>query len=740
MKKLLVLLLVLVLACSIFASCDKKPANNNADQNPPVGDNTGEVENPTDNPTDNPSDEPADNPGGDVTDTPDDDNKEDVPPPHEHSFVVVEEKQPTCLVAGTVTLACSCGESKTEPGADATGHNMEVLFHNEATCISAGGTRYKCANCGITKTEIVKATGVHDYDENTEASRIIKCQTPNCSYVKVREFSGKYTEQIAYVFTESDLDEFYAIYDELDLLIQAAASYDPELHAYDTTSDVYAEYLVMEAKYDELYAKLEYIICQYQIAQINYHCNINNPNLEEIFEYISGVRTDLVADFYTFSEPIYNSMYREYYYYGMTEPEIMAFIFDSNAVADPEYKALVDRNNEIELEFNAIEDPTTSDRVLELYAEFVANNNLIAQKMGYSNYLEYAYESGYDRDYSYQDVQQIADYVKQYISPVYISVYNEWNTLTNFTPLTNEDIAVYYSQVRDSFFDNYESNVYLNDYIDLLAFTSNPDKMISFSDEFNSLMSEGNLFRGKYEGAYVTYLYGLDIPAAYFGEGYNSAFTVGHEFGHYMNAIYSGNQYKQSFDLLEMHSQGNEVLYLAYLNGKLETATGYELVETYNLLVLLDTIVTALAVDTFEQAVYLDYYEGAYSVEIMADGTITYDEYDLLFNSIIEDFGGRGYVNENYWRYVTIQAPCYYVSYSVSALSVLQLYPMAKDDFDTAIDAYLKLFTYVDEYENNDEYMTTEQVLEYAGLYSFTDERLYALIYDELYDERYAQP
>ena len=107
MKKLLVLLLVLVLACSIFASCDKKPAGDNADQNPPVNDNAGEVEDPTDEPADLPTDEPADNPGGDVTDTPDDDNKEDVPPPHEHSFEVVEEKQPTCLVAGTVTLVSS---------------------------------------------------------------------------------------------------------------------------------------------------------------------------------------------------------------------------------------------------------------------------------------------------------------------------------------------------------------------------------------------------------------------------------------------------------------------------------------------------------------------------------------------------------------------------------------------------------------------------------------------------------
>ena len=74
---------------------------------------------------------------------------------------------------------------------------------------------------------------------------------------------------------------------------------------------------------------------------------------------------------------------------------------------------------------------------------------------------------------------------------------------------------------------------------------------------------------------------------------------------------------------------------------------------------------------------------------------------------------------------MTITSPCYYVSYSVSALSVLQIYANAKNtSFDEAKESYLKLFTYTDV---NPE-MTTEEVLEYAGLYSFTDEDLYRLL------------
>jgi hypothetical protein len=71
---------------------------------------------------------------------------------------------------------------------------------------------------------------------------------------------------------------------------------------------------------------------------------------------------------------------------------------------------------------------------------------------------------------------------------------------------------------------------------------------------------------------------------------------------------------------------------------------------------------------------------------------------------------------------MTITSPCYYVSYSVSAISVLQLYEVAKtESFDVAKEQYLKLFTYVDE---NPE-MGMNDLLGYAGMLSFKDEQLY---------------
>ena len=710
MKKLFLLILVLALALGCFASCDMLPES--------VQDGIDSVLGMVGLGGDD-ADDTAD-------DTTDDTTDDETDAPHVHEFVT-ETKQPNCSLPGKETKTCACGVVEVNEIGEALGHNYKVVSVTEPSCNSTGGTKYKCSRCGYSYTDTTPATG-HNFGPLVESSRLIPCLNDFCSYAKLPDGNGKYNDVIVYKLTDEDLAAFDSIFAELDLIISAADAYDPALHGYAEGSATHDAYLVMEAKYEELYDVLEYVVMQQQVAQLEYYVNMNDSVKKDNFDYASQVRTDLVSRFYSFSSPIYDSMYRDYYYYGMSEEEILAFIFESDTISNPEYKALLDRNNEIELEFLEIGTPATSELVPTLYAEFVENNKKMATLMGYENYLEYAYENVYSRDYSYEDVQTIVNYVKKYLASSYLSIYGKWSSITG-SNLTDSAYATYLTYIEESFFTNYESNKAVNDYIDLLAFTSNADKNITFSDELNGLMADGNLFRGQYSGAFVTSLYGIDLPIAYFGQTYSDSFTLVHEFGHYMNEVYSGGKYSQSYDLLEMHSQGNEMLYLAYLkslNGQIPK-DGIEIVETYQLLVLLDSIMNALAVDTFEQAVYTDTYSGTYSDEIMADGVITADEYDLLYSGIIADFGGTGLMPDTYWRYMTITSPCYYVSYSVSAISVLQLYIMGSEDFDAAADAYLKLFTYVDEYELGADYMSMEDVLEYAGLYSYTDERLYKM-------------
>lgn len=741
MKKLLAILLTLVIMCVFVTSCDYLPEGIKSAVDSVVDKVTGNVDNNEDNNEDNSTDDKPEEPAhthnfenGVCTGCNEKDpnyvpphehtfengvctgcNEKDpnYVPPHEHSFEVTESTNPGCLTVGHRVYKCECGEQKEEDFGEPLGHSYQTTTVRAASCVRVGTLKHTCSRCGDNYTEEIPAKG-HNFEQSyVEASRIVTCSNNFCSYSQMPDGNGKYRDIIVYKYEESDSEAFYAVYDELAAIIAAAELYDAAKHGYAEGTALEAAYLAMEAKYEELYDIVEYIATQQQIAQIEYYMDMESAEKEENLDFISELRTELVSKFYEFSQPIYDSMYREYYYYGMSEEEINAFIFDSNAVANPEYKKLIDRNNEIELEFYDMEDPTTDEKYPELYAEFVSNNKQIALLLGYSNYLEYAYKNVYGRDYSYTDISTVEEYVKGELHSAYMSVNDKFNSLN----YTNKDLVEYSSQMTGNFFVDKSGNKTLNDYIDLMSFENG----ISFSDEFNKLMADGNLFRGQYQGAFVTSLMSLSLPIAYFGPDYSNPFTVSHEFGHYMNEIYNKGEFDQSYDLLEMHSQGNEILYLHFLKGQL-TEGGFALCEIIELLNMMSTVMASMAVDSFERAVYLDTYDGSKASVIMADGVITADEYDTLFLSILEDYGMKGEINSKYWRYVTISSPCYYVSYAISAISVLQLYSIAANDgFDVAKNAYLKLFTYTD--ENPD--MTTEEILIYAGMKSFMDKELY---------------
>ena len=649
--------------------------------------------------------------------------------PHEHNFVLSEtDSTPaTCEKDGVEVMVCSCGE-KQETATEAFGHTLKAAVFTPS-CTEPTTKTETCTRCGKKVRTKVDATG-HNYEETpSEPSRLARCLNENCGSCIWVESEGKYTETLTFSFTKDDEAALDAKYDEILALLNAADRYDPTLHAFAEEGALAEAFKIVDDKHTEYYEMVLYAVSQMQLAQIAYYCDMSNNALLETLEYMNEYYTAIVAKFYTLSRPFYDSCYREFYYQGMTDEEINSFLFDSDTVSNPEYTALKDRNNEIETSFIAMSETQQKLNVATLYAEFAENNNKMAQLMGYDNYLEYAYENVYGRDYSYEDAAQFADYVKTYLSPIFNAVYSKWD---NIAADTQASIDMYYSQVRDSFFENVDSNTLVNNYIDLLEFTSNPNKLITFSDEFNNLMGDGNMFRGDYEGAYVTTIGFANLPIAYFGAGYDNAFTIVHEFGHYMNDIYSMDvtnpNFDQSYDLLEMHSQGNELLYLCYLKDNSEfSAVAIDLIETYSLVNMLYPVLAGMTIDTFEQAIYLGTYDGLGADVIMADGKITSDEYRALYSYICEDFGSKD-VLDGYWEHgMTITSPCYYISYSASAMTVLQLYEMANTDgFDAAKDSYLKLFTYVDE---NPE-MTLDETLAYAGMLSYKSEDLYKALYD----------
>ena len=643
-----------------------------------------------------------------------------------HNFIVTSREDPTCDKDGLEKVICNLCAEKSERVIPALGHDMRDGGKTDPTCVLDGKQIYVCFKCGETTTETIDKLG-HLMADIEEVSRLVPCTRDGCGfYEPMFPETGKYTEYLTFDFGDDEKAELDAKHNEMLAILEAAEAYDPAKHAYAESGELADSYANAEKVYEEYSDLIFAAQGQYSIAMTLYYCDMDNKELENTYNDMQTYYTELVANFYSLSEPWYNSMYREFFFYGATEEEIKAFLFESNAYADPEYGALKNRNDTIELEFLAMADPALNDNVLALYEEFVANGNRMAQILGYDNYLEYAYENVYGREYTYQDISSFTEYVREYIVPIYNALYAKWDKLRTEGQY-QYDIDTFYSVVDTDFFSDYAANKMLNDYFDDtgIGFTSNPDKQFSFSDELNGLVSNGNLFRGEYGGAYVSYIIDGGFPIAYFGEGYNNTTTVAHEFGHFMNGIYNGEEYSQSFDLLETHSQGNEMLYLYYIKGEVGSRA-FELVETFQLLNMLYTVMNAVQVDCFEQAVYLNSYDGPNSDVIMADGKITADEYDLLYASLSEWLGiEEDYRVDEYWRYVTISSPCYYISYSISGINALQIYVLSNNtDFDTAMDSYLKLITYTD----IDPEMTYEEVLLYAGLKSYNDEQTYISI------------
>jgi hypothetical protein len=373
------------------------------------------------------------------------------PPAHVHEFVLSEtdSKAATCLEDGIEVKICSCGERQEQPLA-ALGHDMRVTMDVKPSCTKTGSIDSMCFNCGKKEYKNVEALG-HSYEETpSEPSRVIRCLNEGCTSCMWGKSNNKHQEALTFHFTKEDEAAIDAKYDEVLALLNAAEKYNASKHGYAEEGALADAFKAVDAVHTELYELIENAISQRQLAEIAYYCDMDNSELEETYSYMLDYYTAVIAKFYTLSRPFYDSCYREFYYEGMTEEEIKAFLFDSDAISNPEYTALKDRNNAIEVEVLALTNPQKGDELPKLYAEFVENNNKMAKLMGYDNYLEYAYENVYSRDYTYQDVAQFSDYVKTHLSSVFAAIYKKWDTLAGYT---QEDINQYYTQVQYPFFE-----------------------------------------------------------------------------------------------------------------------------------------------------------------------------------------------------------------------------------------------------------------------------------------------
>lgn len=558
---------------------------------------------------------------------------------------------------------------------------------------------------------------------HTYTSYFHKEKCTECGATGTKESERLYDDVVVYTYSEADYNKFLADYDALVAEIGKAGAYDPAKDVFVKDSEAYkAEAKFEEDFYDVFDEDCNIIVEQYQYATIREDMDTKSKQAEEDMDLISDYYNEVIEKYYGLYQPIYDSSFREYFFSeedGWTEEDIQKALYDSATYSNPEYVKIKNENDSLEQQLDNISDMDSSE-VLDIYEKFFANNKRLAEIEGNENYAIQAYKYVYGREYTPSDILAKLDKFTT-LGVTFAEWYNDMPKIS----LNKDERKIAEALIKRSPLENSQANDLVFNFIKTMKHEKG-DYKIDFEEELEHLFKTGAFFQGDYLGAYSWVIGRDELPIMYFGPGsYSSSFTFIHEFGHHNNSVLNGqNDFEvDSMDLNETHSQGDEMMLLNYLMEQNVSDDCKRYVANEELVGFLQIIVLAAAVDVFEQAIYTNHYTLANATAIMEDGQITKDEYDLLFQGILVSFGCGDLFNTNYWKHVCLRSPCYYISYSISALESLQIYfEYLENGYEATKAKYFKLYDYV---TLEREEMTYKDVLEYVGISTYEDDELY---------------
>ena len=302
-----------------------------------------------------------------------------------------------------------------------------------------------------------------------------------------------------------------------------------------------------------------------------------------------------------------------------------------------------------------------------LYLELIDVGKKMAEKRGYDSFAECAYADSYGRDFTPEQSDRLSEYVKEYILPLYFSI-----------------VSVTDGYDNDDEFNIFDHEKELREY-----FASIDPRMLDAYDymkEFGLYVIDGKDVMQP--GAYTTYLDSYDVPLIFIRtEGtYADLETFIHEFGHFYSFYLYGSDLDYNIDIDEIHSQGNEALFLPVwkdiFGSRAFKSISGEIAASY-----LESIIFACLIDHFEQLVY-------------SSDVSTVEEVNGLFKKAYADFGLLD--NGDYiWTMIhhLYQVPMYYISYGTSLIPTLEIYVTSLDDYKSGVALYNEIMAYSAEAE-----------------------------------------
>lgn len=466
-------------------------------------------------------------------------------------------------------------------------------------------------------------------------------------------------ELLVYTLTQEELDKYYADLESCKTM--ALAGTDRE---------------GLEALSDSLDEQYEYIQKQQTIAFVRYSCDQTDEAATE--QHLDA--TDKLTKAYDAMMLMLrevnasDSPIKEVLFEDWTEEDLKMLSAYTSEIAQLEKE-----NEELVVEYQALSEGELAEGIIPLYQKLIANNNRIAQIYGYDNYYTYGYDVVYARDYTTDTVQQARDFAIEYLVPAVPAILQQF--ALGFQSLTQAEQQVVAAFMEGSYQDTDKD--YVNLYIDSLP--QDLQEVMNHLWQYDRAIFADK--DGAKEGAFTVNI-GEDA-ICYFGPGYDGTLTLVHEMGHYASTL-NLDLNACPMDLAELHSQGNEWLFMNELREELDPKV-YAVIRDYKMYMDMCTILVSFMVDDFEERIYTTDVSG-----------YTREDFDAVADAVCQAYGGADFVNnyltdfQSYWRLVVMESPVYYVSYAMSDVAALNLYTIASQDTEKAYEIYGHLLKDVD--------------------------------------------
>ena len=498
--------------------------------------------------------------------------------------------------------------------------------------------------------------------------------------------------ELTYEMTDADVDKFYLLLEQCKKAALDGKDGDTVMAAYEKMED-----------------QFDYMDTQLSIATVLYYSDLNNESASQLVLDCTDIINQAQDDYLEMAKELYKAEFpaKERFFEDWTEQDIAMLLSHTSEVTE-----LTNRNSEIEVAYQDLQDdPDMYTKMVPLYIEMVQNNNRIAQIYGYDNYYEYAYAMVYDRDYGSKEINAMRDYVSEYLPGA------AENALNNFTESVNS--LGYFQQGQlsrflfNSFTPGYTTE--LENYLATLPEQTRKDML----DMFNGNIILADSTAGAMEGAFTTTI-GEDRMICFFGPDYSNTLTVVHEVGHYYGGQHTVLD-SLPLDLAETQSQGNEWLFMGYMENEMSEKV-YNTTVDYKMYSDIVTIMLCVIIDEFEERVYTH----------PNIASLTCDDLDAIMEDVCSRYGGIDFLGEiatnvqEYWRMVVVEQPVYYISYGVSAIASINIYTIADEDYEEAVEIYCSL---IEDIDLDEGFLGN---IQNAGLDGPFDEDVYEKLYDML--------